>query len=360
MKKYTIIITIVIATILAICYVTIYKLKKPEQVSDQSIMALQDKAYDLAKEGKLKEAENVYLKAISHAKQLYGEKHCLAASPAYLGLFSLYIKQGKYDDAVTQLKAAIVSYENSVANVVLPINLLKLKILLANGYKYKQDYKNAEKHYLSVSPHVEKLPLNVQYDYYLKYGDVCSWLGQHKKALLLLNQALLLVKTHDSIKGNASINYIYSLLGNTYLKLRKDDKALSIFKKSIDIAVEKYGKDSEEAATGYFWLARAYLIMSKFKQSKQLFHKSIAISESCQSKLSTVVMAYINLANIAEIYDKDKTLALKFLQKAQAANSHITWPIEEHQQPIKANIKRIRLELQASEAKATKKTILHK
>lgn len=71
-------------------------------------------------------------------------------------------------------------------------------------------------------------------------------------------------------------------------------------------------------------------------------------------------MAYLNLADIAEIYDKDKASALKFMQKAQAANSHIVWPIEEHQQPIKAKIKRIRFELQTLQAKPSENPILHK
>lgn len=342
-KKYIITITIITAIILAISYLTIYKLKKPEQVSDQSIMSLQDKAHDLAKKGKLKEAENLYLEAISNAKQLYGEKYCLAATPAYVRLSNLYNKQGRYDDAITQLKAAIKSYKNSVANVVLPINLLKLKILLASAYKNKQDYKNAEKYYLAVASHVEKLPLYVQYDYYIKYGDTCSWLGKYNKALRLIKKALFLQENHDSIK----VGYIYTVLGHIYLRLHKGDKALIIFKKKLNLSIREYGANSKEAAENYFWVAKAYLFMKKIKQSKKMFHKSLSMLQELQSELVLVIMVYQNLADIANIYDKDKAQAIEFFQKAYEANSQLTQPIKEDQQPIK----RIKLELQRLKAK---------
>lgn len=241
MKKHTIFITIIIAIILTISYLTIYKLKKTEQVSDQSIMSLQDKAADSAKKGKFKKAENLYLKAISYAKQLYGEKHCLAASPAYVGLSNIYIKQGKYGDAITQLKAAVKSYKNSVVNNILPINLLKLKILLANGYKYKQDYKNAEKHYLAVSPHVEKLPLNVQYDYYIKYGDVCFQQNKNKEAIILFNKAELFkdkISTHKLMQLHENLIY-------AYCKLHKFKLAIPYIKQVLSLELNTNGKSYE-------------------------------------------------------------------------------------------------------------------
>lgn len=357
MKKYTIFITIITAIILLIIYLAVNKLKKTEKINDQSIMVLQDKAHDLAKEGKLKEAENVYLEAISHAKQLYGKKYCLAGTPAYVRLSTLYLKQGRYDDAIAQLKAAIKSYEKSVANAVSPTNLFQLKVLLAAAYKNKQDYKNAEKQYLDVTPHIDKLPLYAQYDYYSKYGDVCYSLRQYKKALLLLKKALHLVeKQHGLIEVNSLISNVYPTLGNTYLKLRKDDKALSIFNKSLNIAIEKYGKNSEEVAESYFWFGRAYLLTKKLNQSKKSFHKSIVVSKKCQSEMPIAVMAYLNLADIANVYDKDKIQALEFLQKAHKVNSQLSHPIEKHKHSIKAEIKRIKLELQTSQAMPT----LHK
>ncbi len=204
-------------------------------------MSLQDKANESAKKGKLKEAENLYLKVISHAKQLYKEKYCLAASPAYVELSNLYSKQGRYDDAITHLKAAVKSYNNSIVNVALPLNLLKLKILLANAYRNKQDYKNAEKYYLVVSPHVEKLPLYVQYNYYSKYGDVCFQQNKSKKAILLFNKAESFkdkISTHELLK-------LYENLIYAYCKLYEFKLAIPYVKQVLNLELDTNGESHE-------------------------------------------------------------------------------------------------------------------
>lgn len=117
--------------------------------------------------------------------------------------------------------------------------------------------------------------------YYLSKGKLLQSQGQLEKAVTTLLQA---VKVNDK----SYLNRIYTTLGTTYLDLHKDEKAVEILKRKINFSIKVYGANSEEAAEGYFWLARACLLMKKLKQSKQLFHKSIAISKSCQSELPSL------------------------------------------------------------------------
>ncbi|MCP3967674.1 MAG: tetratricopeptide repeat protein [Lentisphaerae bacterium] len=246
------------------------------------------------------------------------------------------IKSNNYEQAAYLGEKSI----NFAQNKFTPTEYHKLLILTGYSFYHLKQYNKAAAIYQRLAEKTQDMPNHQLSIYYLYKGMLLQRQGHLKKAANALQKA---VKINDQ----ASINRVFTVLATTYLDLHKDDEALSVLQQKLSYTQKTYGVNSEEVAESYFWLARAYLLMKKIAKAKTIFHKCISILSKCQSDRTLVVMAYLNLADIAEIYDKDKVLALDFLQKAFEVNSLLAQPIKEQEQPIKSKIKKIKLELQA-------------
>lgn len=245
-------------------------------------------------------------------------------------LLNAYIASGKYEQAAILGKKSINSqrYKSKFGEDY------QLHMMTGFAFYTIKQFDEAEKVYQKLIPSIFMMSNSQLSCYYLYRGRLLQSQGRMEKAVDILLQAA-------KINDKTYLGSIYTTLGVVYLDMHKDEDALAVLNRRLNFTIKEYGANSEETAESYFWLGRAYLLMKKLSQAKKFFNESIAMLHNHQSELA--ILAYLNLADIANIYDKDKAQALGFLHKAQDANNRLAQPIDEHQQPIKAEMSPMRL-----------------
>jgi tetratricopeptide (TPR) repeat protein len=242
--------------------------------TDESIRQLQADADKLRRQGKYDRAEEYYRKSIKQSDQKYGENNIAAAS-AYTGLGALFTQKKDHAKAADNL------------------------LLAADIYNF-------------VEKHLNGLPPELQFKYYLYRGR--SYYNRHefKRASQLLQKAYD-TSCPQTLEEKAEI---YEYLGNSYLRMNQFNKSQFYYTKLLSINQNKFGKNSPETAVFHLLLANAFCLNKKYSNARINYLKVINILESEKNSNEYLIPAYFALGKI--LVKQDKKTAVKYWKKAYA------------------------------------------
>jgi tetratricopeptide (TPR) repeat protein len=279
--------------------------------TDESIRQLQADADKLRRQGKYDRAEEYYRKSIKQSDQKYGENNIAAAS-AYTGLGALFTQKKDHAKAADNLLLAADIYQHSAGNAIYPEKLFALKLAATLSLEKTRDYKKADSIYNFVEKHLNGLPPELQFKYYLYRGR--SYYNRHefKRASQLLQKAYD-TSCPQTLEEKAEI---YEYLGNSYLRMNQFNKSQFYYTKLLSINQNKFGKNSPETAVFHLLLATAFCLNKKYSNARINYLKVINILESEKNSNEYLIPAYFALGKI--LVKQDKKTAVKYWKKAYA------------------------------------------
>ncbi len=278
--------------------------------TDESIRQLQADADKLRRQGKYDRAEEYYRKSIKQSDQKYGENNIAAAS-AYTGLGALFTQKQDHAKAADNLLLAADIYQHSAGNAIYPEKLFALKLAATLSLEKTRDYKKADSIYNFVEKHLNGLPPELQFKYYLYRGR--SYYNRHefKQSLFLLEKANKIA----CFKSTENKMELYELLGTSYGYIEHDRKSIFFLEKLIKLTEKDNINTSAMLAFYYHCLGRSLIGVGEFKKAEEKLLKSISLIKACsdQDNLypSLLFHNYLYLAHIA-IATKNKTKCSKY------------------------------------------------
>ena len=311
---------------------------------------LYDYAQFMNKYGLYKDAEEVFLRQISIAEELYGKEDKNTAA-SYNGIGVVYNNKGDYGKALEYfLKALPIVEKNfgpehpNTASVYNNIGLV---------YKTQGDYEKTLEYYFKALAICEKVLGTEHPDTATSYnnigaiykaqGDYNKALKYHCKALAIREKVLGTehpdtATSYNNIAGvydkqgdyDKALEYSfkalarrekslgtehpdtatsYNNIGEMYLEQDDYDKALEYHFKALKIKEKVLGTEHPSTATSYFCLGAVYFHLGehktalKYLNNAQQIYEKVLGSEHPKTK---DVLAWIALVNIAEIISPDK------------------------------------------------------
>lgn len=258
-----------------------------------------DKAYALHQEGRLDEAEALYLKLIS-------------INPDDFNVLNLYglllISKQNYDDAVTYLSKAMLYKQDAyiISNLAKAYYLAGEYEKSAKMYKTSLKYDENDDTYYSLALSYKKLNnikesisaykkaveinpsnLNAYYNMILIYSDC----GNFKEAIKCGIEAC---------ENNNNADEIYTLLSGLYENEGETEKAVFYLEKAVEASPKDY--------IYYYNLGVLYGKLNRLDKSVENYKKALLINPKH-------IESYVN---IASVYKKNKNydIALKYIESA--------------------------------------------
>ena len=283
--------------------------------TDESIRQLQADADKLRRQGKYDRAEEYYRKSIKQSDRKYGENNIAAAS-AYTGLGALFTQKKDFAKAADNLLLAADIYQHSAGNAIYPEKLFSLKLSAALSLEKIRDYKKADSIYDFVEKHLNGLPSELQFKYYLYRGR--SYYNRHEfKQSASLLEAAYKVKCE---KATENETILLDNLGISYNHLGQFKKSLPLLKQLLCIQKNKYGEDSDSIAIYYFLYCQALIGDKQYKKAEVLLQKIIKLFKGDYSKNNPYYYlpfyAYLYLTHIA-VETRDKVKCARYWKQVE-------------------------------------------
>ena len=151
--------------------------------------------------------------------------------------------------------------------------------------------------------------------FFLNLANIYSGLGEYEKALPLYKKSLdirekTLGETHpDTVTSYSNIAELYKAMG-------KYKKALPLYKKALEIQKKVLGEEHLDTTTSYNNLAGLYKAMGKYEEALPLYEKALEIrKEKLGEEHPITALTYNNLAGLYKAMGKYKK-ALPLYKKA--------------------------------------------
>lgn len=136
-----------------------------------------------------------------------------------------------------------------------------------------------------------------------------------ESALKCYNQALTIYEQFKSSYVYIETTVINDNIGHIFAKQKDYEKAIEIFKKSLDVQLDFAGGEfSETAAISYLDLGDSYYMIERFKDSEEAYLNSISILERSLLSPETLAIAYNNYSRVlisTERYSEAKDYLIK-------------------------------------------------
>ncbi|EZH74940.1 hypothetical protein ATO12_09410 [Aquimarina atlantica] len=271
-------------------------------------------------QGKYHEAISYYKKAIEINIQTYGENHIQLAK-LYSRLADIYQYLSEYEETERLLKKALKIRTNKKAE-----NRENLAFLY---YDFGTLYKDTGKYDLSIRFYEKALALELELfgeeniyvaNTYYSLGLLYGKMGFNNKKLEYQYKSLEIYLNKG--RKNANIGKIYNSIGNALSEEGSYEKAMQFYKKSRDIAIQKFGEDHYQVATASFGIARMHFVRKEYQKALELFNKDLSVAlNNYGEKHPKVATTYIHIGNI-NLAKKDYKNASKYYLKALSINQN--------------------------------------
>ncbi|OGI01488.1 MAG: hypothetical protein A2Y25_02050 [Candidatus Melainabacteria bacterium GWF2_37_15] len=254
------------------------------------------------KQGKYKEAEELYKKSLVMARNFYGRDDTdIAYILENLGI--LYLSEGKYKKAEEILNKSISIYSKILGED--DYYTVRVHMLLAGTYNAQERYKEAEILYKDCISKFRKILGNND----PTVARVLSLLGTNyfnqnkfKEAENTANETLSIFNGKFD-KYTQDIMKIYSLMGNIRQEQKKYKEAEQFYKKALEIGISNKLLDNTETLALYEDFGDLYVAQKRYKEAEDYFKKCLTLFKNT-----------IGLDN-----DASKTISKKF-QEVQKIN----------------------------------------
>ncbi len=274
-------------------------------------------------QGKYEKAILYYNKALKIYGEIHGKNH-ISTAEIYSDLAKVYSHQSEYKKAEALLKKALEIRTNS--NSGSRENL---------AYLYSTFgilYKNIGKYDASVSYYKKSLELTKEtnsllliYSYY-GLGVVYGHMGFNEEALHYKYKALKICLAKS--KNNNNIGLIYNSIGISLKNTGNYEKALQFYKKSRDLAIEKFGKNHFHGAAAINNMANIYIAQENYEKALELLQEALSIKISkLGENHPNIATSYLSFGDIylaKKQYKKASNYYLKALaiRKSVFGNDH--------------------------------------
>ena len=260
---------------------------------------LYDYAQFLYKYGLYKDAEQVFLRQISIAEELYGEEdEKTATSYNYIG--EVYRGQGYYDKAMKYHLKAL-----EIREKVLGMNHLDTATSyndIGGVYKDMEDYDNALNYY-SKALEIRKIILGTDHPdtgrTYNNIGSVYDDLNDNDLAIKYYFMAMSIVEQKLGIEHTYTAT-AYNNIGWVYRKQGEYDKALEYHNKALEIDVRVNGEDHPNTAIDYNNIGKVLIEQCHYEDALRYLYKALKIKEKAlgDKHFSTAISYY----DIGKVY----------------------------------------------------------
>ncbi len=272
-------------------------------------------------QGEYEKALLYYNKELEIRIKRYGKDHISLALP-YRGLADIYMTLSEYKKAETLLKKALAIRMNS--NAGRRENLGYLYETLGNLYESMGKYDASISYYKkSLALLIELFGedgLNVA-DIYYGLGLLYGRMGFSDKELQNKYKALKIYL--DKSKNHFNLGIIYNGIGVSFKHAGNYEKALQFYKKSRDLAIEKFGKDHYLVGTANTNIGYIYIINEDYHKALELFKTSLSIDRnSVGEKHEKIATNYISFGDIY-LAKKQYTKAADYYLKALAIQQSV-------------------------------------
>ncbi|KAJ5432895.1 uncharacterized protein N7458_012051 [Penicillium daleae] len=265
-------------------------------------------------QGKLKEAEEMYQRALAGKEKGLGPDHTSTLNTVgNLGL--LYSNQGKLKEAEEIYQRAMAGYEKALG----PDHTSTLKTVnnLGNLYRDQGKLKEAEEMYQRALAGKEKA-LGPDYTSTLKtvgnLGILYSNQGKLKEAEKMYQRALEGFEKALGPDHTSTLNTIDNL-GNLYKDQGKLKEAEEMYRRALEGFEKALGPDHSFAVSTVNSLGNLYEDQGKLKEAEELYQRALAGKEKALGQQHTSTLNAVD--NLGSLYsDQGKQVELEKINHA--------------------------------------------
>lgn len=249
---------------------------------------------NLQKQGKFKEAIDVYDRAAVICLREFGPKHKFTATLSSMS-GGLYRQLGQYPEAETRLQTALTAYEQGTDPQLIAEAVNNLAAVKYELGKYEEalalhlrGVKMMETSFGPNSPSTAVSRGNL--------AGVYSSLSQDSLALPLYLQSVKTLEAHSATHGGQLADSLANL-ANMYLKQGEMARAVPLVQRAIAIKEQAYGPNHFEVARTLNNLGSMYIQMGQYEKAEEVMNRTLVILEATLgSNHADVARALTNLA----------------------------------------------------------------
>lgn len=275
-------------------------------------LCLSNSASTFERQGMLKEAGPLYLKALNICEESLGlyEKQTVISMDRLAGY---YQSIGNYADAEKLYQKAlhiyVVRLEGGTIEAAFTMNNLgEVYASRGKGIDAEKMYKKAM--HICKKTLGEKHPNIATYNNNL--ANLYNSLGRYSEAESLIKESIEINETLLG-KSNPKTALVYSNLGSLYDSMGKYDKAIIEYKRAYEIFKVKLGEEHPKTATCIGNLGNAYALKRDFVQAEPLLVESLRVRRLKLGEHPETASSMNNLANL--FHDQRNFTAAKKLYK---------------------------------------------
>ena len=276
---------------------------------------LYDYAQFLNKYGLYIDAEEVFLRQISIAEELYGNEDEKTAI-SYNGIGMVYRNQGEYDKALGYYHKAIEIREKALGmnhrDTATSYNDI------GGVYKDMGDYDNALKYYFKALE-IRKIILGTDHPdtgrTYNNIGSVYDDLNDNDLAINFYFMAMSIVELKLGIEHTDTAT-AYNNIGWVYRKQGEYDKSLEYHNKALEIDERVNGKDHPNTAIDYNNIGKVLIEQCLYTDAFHYLYKALLIKKmALGDKHFSTAISYYDIGKVF-YYQGDYQTALKLYSTA--------------------------------------------
>ena len=237
----------------------------------------------LYKNGLYYDANEIYLRQIPLAEELYGKEHKNTAV-SYNNIGEVYNEQGDYDKALEYHQKAL---------------LIREKVLGTEYPETATSYNN----------------IGVVYRKQGKYDK--AW-ECHRKAMDIREKVLGIEHPDTAISYN-SMGVVYDEIGNY-------EKALEYYFKAIKIVEKRLGTEHPNTASSYNNIGSVYHKQGNYNEALKYFRKALEIDEKVLGKEHPKTATDYNHLGVVCYYQGNYQKALEYFEKAYSIRMKVLGP----------------------------------
>jgi tetratricopeptide (TPR) repeat protein len=156
-------------------------------------------------------------------------------------------------------------------------------------------------------------------------AEVYNAAGKIVETAQCFEKALEIQRKHGP--GTRHIATIMNNLGYCYLDLGATEKAVPLFKESVEITTKLYGKNHIDTVNRMHALARAYLRAGKFADAELLLKETLSLVEKDLGKkhdlYASILSDYAQLYAMKKEYGKAKTICMEAVALRKEINGEL-------------------------------------